>query len=312
MATFPLSSFGALGATDELRTLADSLPGSLCVVDHDLRFLLVGEAHAAQTAFRPEAEGRTLAEVLPPETFALVEPHYRLALSGTRTSFDTPLDGAVYRMEISPIRRDGEIVGAVSVATDVTARVEADRRAQELNAELETILTQAPIGLALVRLDGSWLRVNDRVCEIVGYTRDELLSKSFQEITHPDDLGSDLAGARALLAGDSTSYTIEKRYFHKNGQIIWIWLSVGLIRDEFGDPLHFVTQIEDITGRKRAESYLAAERAVADALAHVPSVAEAWARVLEAIGSAMDWGAGRGVARGRVGRRARLRGHVER
>lgn len=110
------------------------------------------------------------------------------------------------------------------------------------------------IGMALVSPDGKWLKVNKRLCELTGYAQDELLSITFQEITHPDDLEADLRLLQELIVGRIDYYQIEKRYFHKNGSIVWGLLNVSLVRDKYGKPLHFVSQIEDITDRKLVEA----------------------------------------------------------
>jgi PAS domain S-box-containing protein len=116
----------------------------------------------------------------------------------------------------------------------------------------------AAIGMALVAPDGSWLRVNRSVCDITGYTEAELLKKTFQDITHPDDVERDVANAKKMLAGESDTYQMEKRYFHKNGSIVWVLLSVSLVRDDQGQPLFFISQIQDITRRKESEEQLSA------------------------------------------------------
>ncbi len=115
----------------------------------------------------------------------------------------------------------------------------------------------ASIGMALVGIDGCWLRVNRAMCEIVGYGESELLTTNFQAITHPDDLGSDLDYVRRLLEGELPHYQIEKRYIHHDGHIVQGLLSVSLVRDATGLPLHFVSQVQDITARKQAEERLA-------------------------------------------------------
>lgn len=112
------------------------------------------------------------------------------------------------------------------------------------------------IGMALVSTEGKWLKVNSNLCEMTGYSEKELLRKTFQELTHPEDLSSDMAFVQQLLKRDINDYQIEKRYFHKKGHIVWALLSVSLVRDRFGYPVHFVSHIEDITARKEAELQL--------------------------------------------------------
>ena len=119
----------------------------------------------------------------------------------------------------------------------------------------------AAIGMALVAPDGKWLRVNRSVCEITGYSEQELLQGSFQDITHPDDLDLDLANVGKMLAGEIDEYQMEKRYYHKKGAIVCVLLSVSLVRDKKGQPRFFISQIQDITSRKESERQLEAAAA---------------------------------------------------
>lgn len=112
----------------------------------------------------------------------------------------------------------------------------------------------AAIGMALVSLEGKWLRVNRSLSEIVGYSEAELLVSDFQTITHRDDLGNDLAEHYRLLNGETLTCQLEKRYLHKLGFDVWASCSASLVRDAKSQPLHFIFQIQDITERKRAEA----------------------------------------------------------
>lgn len=116
----------------------------------------------------------------------------------------------------------------------------------------------AAIGMAFVALDGRWLKINRAVTRMLGYTEEELLAKDFQEITYPEDLTTDLFYVQQMLNGDIDTYQMEKRYYHKSGSLIWGLLSVSLVRDEQDRPLHFISQIQDITRRKEAEEALRA------------------------------------------------------
>ncbi|TVO78711.1 PAS domain S-box protein [Sedimenticola selenatireducens] len=119
---------------------------------------------------------------------------------------------------------------------------------------------QAAVGIALVSPSGHWLRVNQRLCEIVGYSQEELLLLTFQDITHPDDLAEDLSYLKRLLSGEIETYSIEKRYLKKNGQIVWIKLTVSLVKNSDEEPDHFISVIEDIQSRKEAEIDLQASK----------------------------------------------------
>jgi PAS domain S-box-containing protein len=115
----------------------------------------------------------------------------------------------------------------------------------------------AAIGMALVSPEGKWLQVNRAICEITGYSEGELLERTFQDITHPDDLEADLENVHKMLAGEIKTYQMEKRYLHKNGSVVWILLSVSLVWTTSGEPLFFISQIQDITRQKANEEKLA-------------------------------------------------------
>lgn len=117
---------------------------------------------------------------------------------------------------------------------------------------------QAAVGIAHVGPDGRWLRVNQKLCDIVGYTRDELLSLTFQDITYAEDLDADLAQMHQVLDGQLHTYTLQKRFLKKDGSAVWINLTVALVREEDGKPDYFISVVEDIQLRKRAEEELRA------------------------------------------------------
>jgi diguanylate cyclase (GGDEF)-like protein/PAS domain S-box-containing protein len=114
----------------------------------------------------------------------------------------------------------------------------------------------APIGVSRLDLDGRWLQVNRKLCEITGYSRDEMLGLSFQDITHPEDIESEAAGIRALILGEIESLDREKRYIRKGGNFVWVQLRTSLVRAASGEPKYFVAVATDITERKRVEDEL--------------------------------------------------------
>jgi PAS domain S-box-containing protein/diguanylate cyclase (GGDEF)-like protein len=171
------------------------------------------------------------------------------------------------------VRPDGSVVWALANLTflrdeagrplswvaqfqDITARRAAEAALRTSEERFRLAFEDAPIGIALVGPDGNWLRVNKTLCDMTGYAEDELLASTFQDITHPDDLDADLEQVRQMLAGDIRSYEMEKRYFRADGSVIWILLSVSLVRDAAGAPLYFISQIQDIDERRRAQSEL--------------------------------------------------------
>ncbi|MCP9441615.1 MAG: response regulator [Nitrospira sp.] len=116
-----------------------------------------------------------------------------------------------------------------------------------------TVFEEAAIGMALVSPEGRWLFVNRALCDILGYSVEELTHTTFQALTHPDDLASNIALAERMLSGETSSYQLEKRYLHKSGRVVWALLNVTLVRNPDGTPRFFFSQIQDITDRKQAE-----------------------------------------------------------
>jgi two-component system cell cycle sensor histidine kinase/response regulator CckA len=157
------------------------------------------------------------------------------------------------------------LVPAVRRAMDETKKrarfkqVEIDLKASE--ERFANAFEYAAIGITLVSPDGKFLKVNRALSELVGYSEAELLTRTFQDITHPDDLKADLVNLRQLLAGDVRFYQMEKRYFHKLGHTVTVLLSVSLVRNLQGEPLYFISQIQDISERKQLEAqFVAAQK----------------------------------------------------
>ena len=133
------------------------------------------------------------------------------------------------------------------------ARTVAEEELRKSEERFKATFEKAAVGIGHTAPDGRWLRVNEKLCEIVGYSREEMLRLTFEEITHPDDLAKDLAHARRLLAGEIEIYCTEKRYVRKDGSIVWVGLTVSVMREPSGEPGYFIAFIEDISERKRTE-----------------------------------------------------------
>jgi PAS domain S-box-containing protein len=154
---------------------------------------------------------------------------------------------------VTPILRGGDVLGAVVVFRDITKQIESENMIRESEERFRGAFVTAAHGMALVSPEGRWMKVNPALCQLIGYSEQDLLATDFQTITHPDDLGKDLGYVHELLEGRLDNYQMEKRYIHKNGQVVWILLSVSLVKDAEGNPLYFVSQIQDIDQRKKAE-----------------------------------------------------------
>lgn len=150
-------------------------------------------------------------------------------------------------------RTDKKAWGLIQDCTAETLNIENDQR-------FRMALMGAAHGIALVGLDGAFMQVNEALCRMLGYTEEELRERTFQDITHPEDLESDLDYLHECVEGMRTTYQMEKRYFRKDGSTIWVNLAVSILRAENNTPLYFISQIQDITARKQAEEELVTAR----------------------------------------------------
>lgn len=184
-------------------------------------------------------------------------------------------DGTEFPVEISlnPLTVSGENI-VVAAIRDMTLRQNAEEKLRALSAELErrvaertaeveeankmfrATFEQASVGMAHIAPSGQWLRVNQQLCDIVGYSKQELANLRLHDITHPEDIDTGLKAIYGVLAGEIPSYAIDKRYVHKDGRIVWVNFNVALVRDQNGAPQYFIAVIRDIDDHKRAQATL--------------------------------------------------------
>ncbi|MFN6463000.1 MAG: PAS domain S-box protein [Nostoc sp. DedVER02] len=139
-----------------------------------------------------------------------------------------------------------------SLQAEITERQRIEKALRESEQRFRATFHQAAVGIAHVAIDGRWLLVNQRLCDILGYTPEELQFLTFQDITHPDDINADLKYFDQILADNIQNYSMEKRYFHKDTSIVWVNLTVSLIRELSGEPRYFISVVEDISERQAA------------------------------------------------------------
>jgi PAS domain S-box-containing protein len=152
----------------------------------------------------------------------------------------------------------GRTIGLASVSRNITERKEAEEALRASEHRYRSTFENAAVGLAHFGLDASFLHVNERLCQMLGYTRAELLAANWLALSHPDEIQLNLALRERHLRGETADYALEKRYFRKDGSTVWINLTASVQRDEQGAPLYFIAFIEDISARKQAEEALRA------------------------------------------------------
>ncbi|WP_437880820.1 PAS domain S-box protein [Pseudomonas sp. LRF_L74] len=144
-----------------------------------------------------------------------------------------------------------------NLVSDAASLHQEERKARLLSdSQFQTVFQQTPTGKAIVGLDGRFIEVNSKLCAITGYRREELIERTFQQITYPEDLDRDLELLDELIRDKRQSYMLEKRYLRSSGELIWVEISVAAIRDEQRKPLHYVAVVIDISERKRAEDVM--------------------------------------------------------
>jgi diguanylate cyclase (GGDEF)-like protein/PAS domain S-box-containing protein len=272
-------SFAREPRTDPLRAGADraseaalrELPEALVIVfDSDLCFIRTA-GQALERLGDPDncREGKPLAEALPSNLWRTIEPLLRSALAGETRSREiwTPAQQHCVMVDVGPLAlgpegtggREHDLAGGIAVVLDITARRQAElltpRPQSEFEEHIER-LERAPTGTGLLDSDGRWLLVNRALCDITGYTADELIGKRFDGIVHPDDAGNDSEQRRRLLAGEISAFRADKRYFDAAGETVSAIMSMSLIRERDGTPLYYIAQLQDISERKRLEENL--------------------------------------------------------
>ena len=242
----------------------DSVAEAVVTTDADQRITSVNAAFSRITGYaREEAVGRK------PKFLALgmhdADFYRRLwdALNGTGhwegELQDRRKNGELYTAwtSISAVKdATGQVVQYVDIFSDISERKLAEQRLRESEELFRATFENAPVGVSHLDLAGRWLQVNAKLCEITGYSREEMLQLSYRDITHPEDLGPDADRDRALIRGVIGTLDREKRYVRKDGSSIWVHVRTSIVRTAGGEPGYLVSVASDITERRNAEDEL--------------------------------------------------------
>lgn len=251
-------------AAAALRELPEAL---VLVFDEHLRFVLAaGRALERVSSARACRQGQFLAGVFPADVWEPIEPLCRSALAGETRSREiwTAEQRRCLTVDVGPLLANdsngagagANVAGGVAVVLDTTARRRADLlEPRSRDGDPGGTSERAPIGTGLLDNERRWLLANRTLCDITGYTVEELIGKPFERILHPDDIGNDLEQRRLLLEGQIPAFQIEQRYFDAAGETVKAILSTSLVRDRAGTPLHYVTRLQDISERLQLEEH---------------------------------------------------------
>ncbi len=234
-------------------------------LDENFRFTFVSDVIRWRAAVpRPAYAGRTRWEMQPAgATHGEWAAHRALLDAGEpfrNFEFTATLDGGhTVRLSASgdPVfDRHGRFKGYRGITTDVSHAKQQEDALRESEERYRLTFERAAVGVSHTGLDGRFLRVNDMVCELTGYSREELVTVTFRDMTHPDDLQRSVHLVARLLAREVDTFSMEKRDIRRDGTVVWAHLTVSLLLDAEGAPRHFVSVIQDISERKAAEAAL--------------------------------------------------------
>ncbi len=249
------SMAAALQAREQaLRMALESTTDSVMVVDRAWRFTYLNAHAKAHLPNDRDVLGQVAWEAFPATADS---PFTRAFFEAMERGVPTQVSGWSYMFQgYFEAHAYPSSDGLTLFFRDVTEERRIGAALQISEQLFRATFEQAAVGMAVVGLDGSWLQVNDKLCAITGYTREEMLAGRFQDITHPDDLEADLRQMQALLAGEIAVQTTEKRYLRKDGGVGWVTITASVLHETEHAPARLIVVIEDITARKRVEAAL--------------------------------------------------------
>jgi PAS domain S-box-containing protein/putative nucleotidyltransferase with HDIG domain len=255
---------------ERYRSILDASPDGIAITDLEGRVLMVSPSALRMFGYDSEVGllGRSVDDFTIPEDRGRAASNTALMsqgiLPGPTEYRGMRADGSAVAVEVNSefIRdADGQPIDRVLIIRDITERKTAQQEQSRAERFFQDTFEHADVGIAHVNsTDGTWLRVNQRLCDLLGYTREELMHTTFSAITHPDDVEENMRHHRRLLAGDEETYAADKRYLRKDGSIVWVHMNVVLIRKEDGTPDYNITVLTDISAEKKSEE-LAARQA---------------------------------------------------
>jgi PAS domain S-box-containing protein len=247
------------------RSLIDSSLDMICASDKDgniTEFNLAAQRTFGYSAEEVIGKNVSILYAIPDERVRVNEEIIKTKGSFAGEILNVKKNGEKFTAYLSAsvlVNEQGEVIGAMGVSRDITALKKAERELRLSEEKYRAIYNQAYIGIARVGLrNGEFIEVNERLCDILGYSREELLKMTTWDITHPEDIFTNMPERREFISKKQDKLSAEKRYMHKSGSVIYANLTVSLVRDANGNPDYFVSVYQDITERKKAEDQIRA------------------------------------------------------
>ena len=240
------------------------LPGLVAYFGPDLRYRFVNEAYRRWRGISPDTIiGRYVRDIVGETNYPLIATKLREALGGASVTYEYDLFDREHARRVQgsyvpDLAPDGTVRGVLALITDISARHDLQMRVAESEAMFNDTFQNAPIGKAIVDLQGCLIRVNQTFATMLGRSMEELIGLNFSEVTHPEDLDVDLELFRSVIDKQRDGYRIEKRYVRPDGSIVYTKLAVSVARDSKGEAIRFSAYVEDVT-----EQYVAQRKLIA-------------------------------------------------
>jgi len=246
------------------RALLYNLPEKVFHKDRDSVYVSCNQNYAADFGITPEQiVGKTDYDLYAPEIAEKYRADDRriMALGKTeeikeRYAMPTEKESVVRTLKAAIKDESGDVTGILGIFSDITARKQAEAAIQESEERFHKVFEEGPLGVVLLGMDACIRDCNRRFCEMLGYSKEEIIALGLVGISHPEDWEKDFQFGSRLLRGEIPTYTIDKRYVHKGGTVFWGQLTVSMMHDAEGKPTAIIGMIEDISERKRAEESL--------------------------------------------------------